>query len=89
MGTGRCLSSSRVASQPLGFESLILRGHSTVMISLDTKRSRFIIKSDRQCPVANFRPRMTTGAFVFLGCWNQGRRLLPVFIGALFNLMPA
>ena len=66
MGTGRCLSSSRVASQPLGFESLMLRGHSTLMISLDTARGGSIIRNDRQCPVTSFRPRMTTGAFVFV-----------------------
>jgi hypothetical protein len=78
---GRCqwvLDAARQAvewlSQPLGFESLALRGHSTFTLVLDTVSGAFIIESGgrRSIPILR-KPRMTTGAFVCLGgsVWSR------------------
>jgi hypothetical protein len=47
VGTGRCLSHIRVAAQPLGFNSLALRGHSNNVLALDIVPARVIIDIDR------------------------------------------
>lgn len=48
MGTGRRLRSGRVAHQPLGFDSLALRGHSTKPNVLDKAAGRVILKMLRR-----------------------------------------
>ena len=44
VGTGRRLRSGRVAFQPLGFESLALRSHSTGINLLDNSAAGVILK---------------------------------------------
>ena len=48
MGTGHCLPNSRVAFQPLGFDSLALLGHSTALKGLDNPFYRLMIIIVRQ-----------------------------------------
>jgi hypothetical protein len=56
-------------SQPLGFESLALRSHSTNVNMLDNAAGRVMLKVlRRRHPVSSFtKPRLTIGAIVFLG----------------------
>jgi hypothetical protein len=82
---GRCqwvLDAARQAvewlSQPLGFESLVLRGHSTFHLLLDTAWAGFIIKlAGGVQHQFDRKPRMTTGAFVRLGLEDVGHRIPP------------
>jgi len=67
VGTGRRLSSGRVASQPLGLDSLTLRGHSTNSNYLDNSIPRAIMRIDRRCSVPSYKPRVAPGAFALCG----------------------
>ena len=78
-------------SQPLGFNSLALRSHSTFTLLLDTVSAAFMIESGgrRSAPILRKAPddyrgfRVSTG-YVFM---NAPSALALVIIGVLFNRM--
>jgi len=67
-------------SQPLGFESLALRGHSTICNMLDNAAGRVILKvfRRRRSVPSSTRPRLTIGAVLFVPCEAGGRFAAPL-----------
>jgi hypothetical protein len=70
LGAGRCPQAVEWLSQPLGFESLALRPSLDGTKLLDNSARGVMLKvfeGQRPVSILLLKPRLTIGAFVFLG----------------------